>query len=231
MNDGLYKSEDGAALRFFIEPEQNNAASEKHGRAIFDECLYVEVISPGSRESAPVFLLERKYAAEVGIDEPYRGPQYARFKTQIDAYRNGTDSVDVRGTPLAAWPRMTVAMVATAHHAGIYTVEALSVLPETRFSAFGPGARALVEQAKAFCEAAAGNAPTEALAAENAQLRAEIESLKEAVKQLGAAQPTPTPAPAPAAAPAAPEAAPAAPEAPAKGKGAKAGGGNALPII
>jgi hypothetical protein len=49
---------------------------------------------------------------------------------------------------------MTVALVATANAAGIYTVEALAALPDTRFSAFGPGARALVEQAKAFCEAA-----------------------------------------------------------------------------
>jgi hypothetical protein len=175
MNDGLFKADDGSALRFYIEAEQNNGASEKHGRPIFDECLFVEVISPGSRESSPVFLLERKYADEVGVDEPYRAPQYDRFKKQIDAYRNGTDTVDVRGTPLAAWPRMTTSMVATANHAGIYTVEALSALPESRFGAFGPGARALVEQAKAFVQAAAGNAPTEALAAENAQLRADLE--------------------------------------------------------
>jgi hypothetical protein len=81
---------------------------------------------------------------------------------------------------------MTVALVATAQAAGIYTVEALAALPDTRFAAFGPGARSLVEQAKAFCEAAAGNAPTEALAAENEQLRTDLADLNKQLADLSA---------------------------------------------
>lgn len=188
LHEGLYKGPDGEALRFYIEAEENPAASNRAGRPIFDECLYVEVITPGSRESAPVFLVERKYAEEVGIAAPQRGPKYEQYKPQVELYRNGSmGGTDVRGTPLAAWPRMTAALVATAHYAGIYTVEALAALPDSRFSAFGPGARNLVEQAKAFCEAADGNAPTERLAAENAELRADVNRLTDMVKQLGAA--------------------------------------------
>jgi hypothetical protein len=240
LSQGLYKGKEGEAVRLYVEPEENAAASQKAGRPIFDEILYAEVTSPGQKESAPVFILERKYADEVGIAEPYRSPKFEQYRELVDAYRNGREGTDVRGTPLSAWPRMTVALVATAQAAGIYTVEALAALPDTRFAAFGPGARSLVEQAKAFCEAAAGNAPTEALAAENEQLRTDLADLRRQLADLSdlmtaqqapqAAQtaPEPTKAVEPPAPP--PEAPVAAPEAPKGGK-AKSGGGNALPII
>lgn len=241
LNQGLYKGPEGEAVRLYVEPEENAAATARCGRPIFDEILYAEVTAPGQKESSPVFILERKYADEVGIAEPQRTHKFDQYKNLVDAYRNGREGVDVRGTPLAAWPRMTVALVATAQAAGIYTVEALAALPDTRFPAFGPGARALVEQAKAFVQAADGNAPTEALAAENEQLKVDVADLKQMVADLSnrltAAQTAPEATPAPAPAPAAPEAAPppvaapvAAPEAPKPPK-AKAGGGNALPII
>jgi hypothetical protein len=182
--DGLYKSKDGAALRFFEEPRQNNAASEKCGRPIFDQCLLVEVITPGQRESAPVFELERVFAEETGIGTPRRSAKYVEYAEQIKAYRDGSESVEMRGTPLKAWPPITSGMAASCAHAGIYTVEALAALPDSRFSALGPGARSLVDRAKVFLDAAAGNAPTEALAAENAQLRTDNERLTNDVQAL-----------------------------------------------
>lgn len=182
--DGLYKTDDGAALRFYEEPQINNAATERCGRPIYDTCLMVEVITPGSRESAPVFECERKYAEEVGIAEPHRGHKYAEYSRQIEAFRSGNGGADLCGTPISAWPAASVAMVATLKHAGIFTVEALAELPDGRFSAVGPGARSLVERAKAFVDAAAGNAPTEALAAKNAELTADNERLNGEVKSL-----------------------------------------------
>jgi hypothetical protein len=240
LNQGLYKGPEGEAVRLYVEPEENAAASQRCGRPIFDEVLYAEVTAPGQKESSPVFILERRYADEVGIAEPQRTPKFEQYRNLVDAYRNGREGTDVRGTPLAAWPRMTVSLVATAQAAGIYTVEALAALPDSRFSAFGPGVRELVEQAKAFVQAADGNAPTEALAAENAQLRTDLADLHKQVADLSArltasqtaseAPPAPAKAPEVIQPPAPPAPAPvAAPEAPKKG--AKAGGGNSLPII
>lgn len=233
LNQGLYKGPGGEAVRLFVEPEQNNAATERCGRPIFDEILYAEVTAPGQKESAPVFILERKYAEEVGVADPYRSEKFALYAELVKAYRSGSDGdTDVRGTPLSAWPRMTVALVATCHAAGVYTVEALSLLPDTRLAALGPGARELREAAITFREAAAGNAPGEALAAENVQLRTDNERLTGELAALSARLTALEATPAPAAAPApvaAPVAAPAAPAAPAT-KPAK-GGGNAAPII
>lgn len=223
LQQGLYKGKEGEAVRLYVEPEQNNFASEKHGRPIFDEVLYAEVTAPGQKESSPVFILERKYAEEVGIAEPQRTEKYEQYKDLVTAYRSGNDSVDVRGTPLAAWPAMTVAMVATCHHAGVYTVEALAGLPDSRLSALGPGARSLVERAKAFQSAAEGNAPGEALAAENAKLREDIERLTASVADMSArltASQQQTAAPAP---PTIPPASDPLSAAPAASTGAKAG--------
>jgi hypothetical protein len=235
LTQGLYKGKEGEAVRLYVEPEENPAATARCGRPIFDEVLYAEVTAPGQKESSPVFILERKYADEVGVPDPYRSAKFEQYKELIDAYRNGREGTDVRGTPLAAWPRMTVALVATAHAAGVYTVEALAALPESRFPAFGPGVRALVEQAKAFCEAAAGNAPTEALAAENEQLRTDAADLRQQIAALSARLTASEAAAAAPEAPKAPEAvqtAPAAPvAAPEAPKPPKRGGGNALPII
>jgi hypothetical protein len=235
--DGLYKTQDGSALRFFEEPAQNNAASERHGRPIFDQCLMVEVITPGSRESAPVFELERTFAAEVGIDTPRRGIKYREYAVQIEAYRAGNNSTDMRGTPLAAWPAISTAIAATLKHAGVYTVDALAALPDSRLSVLGPGGLALRARAIAFIAAASGNAGNEAMAAELATLKTDNERLTGEVADLSARltaalQAAPAPAPVPtqpdplSSAPAAPEAASAKPPKP-----PKAAGGNALPII
>jgi hypothetical protein len=186
QHQGVYKGDEGEAVRIYVEAEQNNAASERCGRPIYDEILYAEVTAPGQKESSPVFVLERKWADEVGIEQPYRSEKYEQYKKLIDAYRNGTETVDVRGTPLAAWPALTVSLVASYHAAGVYTVEALALLPDSRLAALGPGALSLRERAKAFVEAAAGNAPTEALAAENAQLKADLADLNERMKALAA---------------------------------------------
>lgn len=194
----LFKTSDGAALRFWVAPEQNNAASERNGRPIFDEVLYVEVITPGSRESAPVFICERKYAEETGITEPYRGPKYTEYSAQIEAFRNDTGSSDLRGTPLRVWPAMSASLVATCEHGGIFTVEALAALPETAFKSVGPGAREWRDRAAAYLETAAGNAPTERLLADNAELRRQVESLSAQVAALGGGTaPAPIPAPEP----------------------------------
>lgn len=176
-HDNLYKSPDGAALRFFEEPKKNNFASDQHGRPIFDKCLMVEVITPGSRESIPVFELERTFAEETGITQPRRSPKYEQYREQIAAFRSGRQSLELQGTPLSAWPALDVAQVASCEHAGIFTVDALAALPDSRFSALGPGARDLVVKAQSFLAAASGAAPSQALAVENEQLKTDNERL------------------------------------------------------
>lgn len=191
MIDGLFQSEDGAALRFFVAPDKNNFQTEKQARPIYDEVLYVEVITPGSRESAPVFELERKHDKATGIEEPTRTPHFAKYVKQIEAFRSGGPGADMRGTPLSGWPALDVSLIATLNEGRIYTVEALANISDEKLRVIGPGGSTLRERAKAFLDAAAGNAPSEALAAENAALREQIaqqqntmQSMQEAIAKL-----------------------------------------------
>jgi hypothetical protein len=186
MIDGLFQSDDGAALRFFVAPDKNNFQTERAGRPIFDEVLFVEVITPGSRESAPVFELERKHAEETGIEQPTRTPHFAKYAKQIEAFRVGGDGADMRGTPLSGWPALDVGLIASLNEGRIYTVEALANISDEKLRVIGPGGNSLRERAKAFLAAAAGNAPNEALAAENAALKQQIAEMGETLAAMQA---------------------------------------------
>lgn len=195
--DGLFKGPENEALRFFFEAVKNPYQSERNGRSCFDKILYVEVITPGSRESAPVFELERTYCTEAGIEQPQRTERYAKYKAQIDAFLNGEENPDLSGTPLSAWPRIDTAMVASLKEARVYTVEGLVALSDEKLRVIGPGGRALRDSAKAFLEAAAGNAPFERLAAENEELREQVRLLTERVNAASVVTETPPPPPPP----------------------------------
>jgi len=176
--DGLFKADDGAALRFFYDARKNEFLSGKHGRPVYDNVLCVEVITPGSKESAPVIELEREFNTLAGLEPRRNEAKWALYGRQIDAFKRGHESADMRGTPISAWPAADNATAATLREFKIYTVEGLAATPDSALKAFGPGGLELREQAKAFLAAADGSADTSALTAENLRLREEVERLK-----------------------------------------------------
>lgn len=184
--NGLYRAADGAALRFFEQADKNNFQSERNGRPIFDTVLYVEVITPASKESSPVIELERTFSPESGIDTPLKSGQFEKYKAQIAAYRGDADSADYRGTPLSAWPTMDKAMIATLAEARVYTVDALAVVPDAQLPMLGNGGRSLRERAQHFLNAASGNAQGEAMAAEIVSLKEAIAKRDNDITQLSA---------------------------------------------
>lgn len=184
--NGLYKSADGAALRFYEQAAKNTFQSEKNGRPIYDQVLYVEVITPGSKESSPVFELERKFSEEANISEPLRTQQYDKFREQIKAFRGDTESGDMRGTPLTAWPAIDSATAATLAEGRVYTVEALSLLPDDKLRILGPQGRTLRERAQVFLNAAAGNAQVEGMASEMQNMREDMDRMRQELAEANA---------------------------------------------
>lgn len=186
MYDGLYKTDDGAALRFFYDTDKNNFQSEKQGRPVYDKVLFVEVITPGSKESSPVFTLERWS----GDGESAKRPVFTdeerckRYSRQIEAFKGDIKDVDMIGTPIDKWPSVDIHIAASLRESRVYTVEALASLPDSRLGALGPGALSLRERAKAYLEQAKNNAPSEALAAENVVLKADLASAQDQIKLL-----------------------------------------------
>ena len=197
MNDKLYKFDDGAALRFFYSTAKNNGQSERCGRPVFDRVLMVEVISPGSKDSIPHFEVRRWVNS--GDNEAISGDPIVstikenktlveRYARQLEAFLGDRDDPNMMGTALEAWPGIDVETIAALKEARIYTVEGLANLSEGKFSSVGPGARSLVARAKAFLEAAKGNAPFEAQATVIANLQEEVERLTGMVKDIGSSE-------------------------------------------
>lgn len=211
MDDPQYKTPEGAALRIWREAAQNRFLTEQHGRPLFDECLFVEVITPGSRDSTPVFEVERVFCAEANRDgNPKRSPKYGEYAQFIENFKAGeTHDASLAGTPLSQWPEMTRSMVATLKAANIFTLEALAALPDTKLTVVGPDGRTWREKAKAYVENAKNGAYATELAgrleATNSALDAALEReklLAQRVQQLETAAATGQPAPAATTAPA-----------------------------
>lgn len=186
MYDGLFKTDDGAALRFYYDTAKNNAKSEKSGRAVYDKVLLVEVITPGSKESCPVFTLERYTGeGEEALVPIFKDVERCeRYGRQMAAFKSQSEDADMIGTPIDKWPSIDIHISAALKEARVFTVEALASLPDSRLGALGQGSGSLRARAKAFLEAAKGNAPAEALAARNVVLEGEIASLNEQLRLM-----------------------------------------------
>lgn len=182
-----YKTPDGSALKIWVDAAQNNYLTEQVGRPIFDDVTYCEVISPGSRDSHPVFELRRKFAEQSGITAPRYSAKYAELKQYVDDFDKGEEaSKDLTGTPLTEWPVMTRSMVASLRAQHIFTVDALANLPDEKLSVVGPDGRTWRETARAFIEAASDGAAVGKAIAENEKLKADSEDKDRQIAELAA---------------------------------------------
>lgn len=188
IRDPQYKSHDGSALRIWRDSAKNNFVSEQEGRPIFDDVIYCEVISPGSRDSTPVFELVRNFAEESSHHgTPLYGQKYEEYKDFVKDFEKSEQSdASLSGTPLAQWPEMTRTMVASLKAQNIFTVDALANLPDTRLIAVGPDGRTWREKAKAYIENAKNGAYATELAAQLETAKVENAALADQVKALAA---------------------------------------------
>jgi hypothetical protein len=154
---------------------QNDAKSKAAGRPIFDDVEMVEVRIAGDRHFNPCFPAHSFWQRdEHGYEITYamRWPeQYRRFK------ENSAQSAS--GTPLEELPFLTQAKRSELKALSIYTAEALSALDGRNLKTLGIGGRELKDQATAYLAKAAGSADVVRLAAQNADMQAQIETLRQ----------------------------------------------------
>lgn len=185
IRDPQYKSPDGSALRIWRDTAKNNFLSEQHGRAIFDEVVYVEVISPGSRDSTPTFECVRVFAPEMNHPAPKYGQKYAEYKSFIEDFAKSEENdASLSGTPLSQWPEMTRTMVAALKAQNIFTVDALAQLPDTKLHVVGPDGRTWREKAKAYIENAKNTSYATGLAADLDRTKADLVASEGRVTEL-----------------------------------------------
>lgn len=177
----LMKAEDGNVVQVFLDTRKNEYASETEGRPIFDKCLMVRVISPGSRQTEVIHEAKRIDWRNV---EHVQRHIVERFRKFIDAFESGQQSPELQGTPLDAWPRLDVRQIAELRAQNVHTLEALASVPDGHLGGLGLNGRELRESAKRFLAAAAGEAPMAKLEKENTSLKERIDVLEATVKAL-----------------------------------------------
>lgn len=154
-------------VQFYKRAVMNATKSDAEGRPIFDERDFVRILVPGSKD-----------VLDVRADQQYIN----RFPTQWQKYQNQQQQA-VSGTPLEAWPALSVGMVAELKALNVYTVEQLAALSDSagqKMQAF----HMLKQRAQAFLDAAAGDSKNSQLAAELQRRDEEIDILKKQMADL-----------------------------------------------
>jgi hypothetical protein len=151
-------------------------ASDREGRPMFKDAVYIKIITPGDRDNI--------------IDREMRPEDKFRFPRQYAAFQAGQAEIG-DGTRLEEWPQISRSQVEELRYMHIRTVEQLANLKDDIMSK-ATGLRGLSERAKLFLEAAAGAAPALALKAELEKRDEQIAALQNSVAELTKlAQPAP----------------------------------------
>lgn len=158
-------------VRFSLEPMLNEERSASEGRPIYEEAEFVTIMVPGDRDNVVV-----RQVTEA---------DKARFPRQYAHWKN-TGLESETGTPLAAVPWLTKALVEELKHFNVRTVEQLANLSDGNAAKF-MGIQVLKQKAQAYLSAAAGGAPLEKMQAELAKRDNEVATLKKIVEEQGKA--------------------------------------------
>lgn len=179
-----YGGDERLFVEFYDGTIELGAESRKAGRKIFKNVPHVRIIEPGDRLDVKEFPLkfDSPEAEEEGFD---RGGYIQRFPRQWAAYKK-KESTSHQGTPIELWPNPNLdrARCAELKAQNIHTVEQLAGVTDTNLANLGMGARELREQAKAWLKAAEDSAALNQMAAQNQELKDEIEALKQQFKEL-----------------------------------------------
>lgn len=156
---------------FYKRAVRNNFKSEREGRPVHEDAVFIKIYTPGDRHSV--------------IDRKATENDKARFLQQWAAFERQGQQV-IEGTPLSEWPYLSVSQVADYNGLHIYTVEQLAGLSDAQISKLGHGGREVNRMAQAFLEKAAKSAAAPAAAAEVARLQEELTAKDEQIKELAA---------------------------------------------
>jgi hypothetical protein len=163
-----YAADSRLYVEFYRKAVHNPFKSNEAGRPIYDEKDFVKIMIPGN-----------KYGS---VDTAVTMEHKQRFPQQWARYQAGQEQSAI-GTPLEMWPQITVGLVATLKGAGIRTVEQLAELSDANAQGI-MGNHDLRRRAKAFLEAAAGEAVNTKLEAELEKRDLEIAAMKEQIAGL-----------------------------------------------
>jgi hypothetical protein len=171
---GRYAADNNLVVKFYMHPRMNRLRSEEEGRPIFEEMPYIQILTPGNKDS----IIQRP-ASE--MDKRRFAEHYRKFEARI------TEEA-VEGTLLEEWPGVTRSQVEELRYFNIRTVEQLVNISDGNAQNI-MGFQMLKAKAEKFLEMSAKEAELErqeellarleALEARNVELEAAFEEVEE----------------------------------------------------
>jgi hypothetical protein len=168
-------------IQFREEAQPNEAASQKNGRACYDNVLLVEIWVPADRTTRHTLEVERVSHDGTKRENPLA---YKRFKKEIEQHKSATEKTATTGMPIEKWPLVRPAQVAMMKSIGIYNVEGLAAVNGEAVRNLGPGGMALVQQAKDWLKTAGDSAAAMQAEARARALEADVAALREQLQAM-----------------------------------------------
>lgn len=183
MSDNQQKS--SVHVEFYTEAEKNEGKSRDAGRPIFEDREFVRIKYPGDRNRELV-----NYANQPAFRDPATNEWRSYAEMYPHHYKAFKDSVSFHGdgTPLDELVALSNAQKAELRALNIFSIENLANLSHSLKGKLGMGSDKLINMAKAYLDKAAGSAVETRLAAENADLRAQMAALAAQVQALASGQ-------------------------------------------
>lgn len=154
-------------VRFYKHAELNSFKSQKAGRKMFEDKVYVRIQSPANRLN----IIERAASDEDKL----------RFARQYQLFLQGAEQM-TQGTPVGELPGITPARALELKALKVETVEQLADLADNTVNLLGTGGQQIKQQARRYLDRLANS---EAL---SDQVRAQDAKITELMRQLAELQ-------------------------------------------
>lgn len=175
---GAHNPDAALVVRFYGRAVHQPFETAKQGRPIFVDVDYIMIHTPGNQLNI--------------VDTPVTNEHRRRFAQQWAHYQSGKGSGVEFGTPVNQWPFLSAAQAEEFRALKFFTVEQLANASDLQLQSIGmvggANPHAIRSRAQAYLQAAAGNAPTEKLAQDNADLRSMLADMQKQMAALAAAQ-------------------------------------------
>lgn len=185
MENQFYRTSEGSFITFKWDTAKNNFLSEKNGGPVFDKVLIGHISSPGQQKST----MSLEFLREDANNNVRKNENaWKRYGEQAEAFIKKEESPKLQGTPIEQMPGLDMKVAASLKAMHVHTVEALADLTDTGLNALGMGARKLKAEALGYLESRkskdAAVEVAQKLSAENAELREQLASLTDIVKEM-----------------------------------------------
>lgn len=161
-------------VKFYRQWVRNNFKSKEEGREVGDQQDFILIICPGQPKTEV-----RRKATDADKHQ---------YNAEWSAYEQGKE-MQMSGTPIELLPGLANGMADALKALYIYTIEQMAGLPDLSLQKIGMGGNEIRKRAKDYL--AKGSAETEDLRRQVAELKADLERLREAPPKPRGRKPKP----------------------------------------